>query len=184
MTERYLDLHDIAQLADVTDGSIRQYHKDASARRRNGNPRAGDLPAPDAIIGTRADRAHPGWRLATIRAWLDSRPRANSKPTGLKPGAAYHMGDGLWIVIVRITPGTLWGVEKYEMDEHQTMRSYRKYPIFTAPGGKFVTIGERGRAEDNGQGWDIQPEEFEPCPPTLVLDEQDLHMPETAYSRG
>lgn len=184
MTTRYLDLHDIAQLAGVTDGSMRQYHKNAAMNRRAGNPRPGDLPEPDAIIGTRSQTAHPGWRVTTIRQWLESRPRAKNEPRGLVPGAAFNTGYGIWMVIIRVTPGTLWVVEKYDVDEQQTMRLYRKYPIFEGYGSQYVTVGERGRAEDNGQGWNIQPQVFGPCPPALKLDGKDLFMPETAFKRG
>lgn len=183
MTTRYLDLHDIAQLAGVTDGSMRQYHKNAVMNRRAGDPRPGDLPEPDAVIGTRPRTAHPGWTLDTIRAWLDGRPRAKPQSGGFVPGAAYHTGNGLWLVIVRVEAGVVYMVEKFDWDEKQTMRSYRKSPIFKDV-EDYITLGERGRAEENGQGWDVRADDFGPCPDGLELDETDLHTPETEYRRG
>lgn len=74
MSERYLDLHDIAELADITDDSARTYHKRATANRTAGDPRPGDLPEPDVIVGTRKQAMKPGWSPLTIAVWLNARP--------------------------------------------------------------------------------------------------------------
>lgn len=82
-TRHYLDLHDIAILAGITDASARQYHKRACHNRRANNPRPGDLPEPDVIVGTRQQAMKPGWLEETVLRWLRSRPR-KGEPVSLK----------------------------------------------------------------------------------------------------
>lgn len=66
----YLTLARIADRAGITTDSARTYHKRATANRHAGNPRPGDLPAPDLQLGN-----VPAWDEATILAWLAGRPR-------------------------------------------------------------------------------------------------------------
>ena len=68
--EQLLDLAAIAELAGITHDSARTYHKRATANRAAGNPRPGDLPPADYILGR-----IPGWRRTTIDKWLNGRPR-------------------------------------------------------------------------------------------------------------
>jgi len=68
-TAKLLTLSDIAERIDVGVDSIRVYHQRASKNRRDGNPRPGDLPAPDRYYGR-----SPVWKLAQIMAWERSRP--------------------------------------------------------------------------------------------------------------
>ena len=75
-TARYLDLYDIAEHTGLALETIRKYHKTATQRRKAGQTRPADFPAPDVIIGSRAQWASPGWKLATIETWLTNRPRA------------------------------------------------------------------------------------------------------------
>lgn len=75
MTDRYLDLHDIARMAGITDASARQYHKRAVENRRNNDPRPGDMPSPDVIVGSRPQAQRPGWARRTVDQWLATRPR-------------------------------------------------------------------------------------------------------------
>jgi hypothetical protein len=66
----YLTLAMIAARASITPDSARTYHKRATANRDAGDPRPGDLPAPDVRLGT-----VPAWEESTISAWLTARPR-------------------------------------------------------------------------------------------------------------
>lgn len=79
MTDHYLDLHDIAQLAGITPESARTYHKRATRNRLQENPRPGDLPEPDVTVGTRKQASKPGWARATVDEWLEGRPRRNAR---------------------------------------------------------------------------------------------------------
>lgn len=68
---RYLTLEEIAERAGITVGSARTYHKRATANRAIGDPRPGDLPAPQIRLGRT-----PGWDDETVEEWLRTRPRA------------------------------------------------------------------------------------------------------------
>jgi hypothetical protein len=60
---------DIANRIGVGVKSARVYHSRAVSNRRNGELKAGDLPAPDLTIGR-----SPVWYPSTIEAWENSRP--------------------------------------------------------------------------------------------------------------
>lgn len=66
---KYLTLSDIAERIGVGVESIRVYHQRANKHRKEGAPRPGDLPEPDAVFGR-----SPVWREATIRRWEAARP--------------------------------------------------------------------------------------------------------------
>lgn len=69
-----MTLAEIAQRIDIGENSIRTYHARSAVNRRNGNPRPGDLPAPDFIVGR-----SPLWQSETINSWVESRPGRGSK---------------------------------------------------------------------------------------------------------
>jgi hypothetical protein len=78
MSDDYLlDLTAIARLAHISADSARTYHKRGTLNRENGDPRPGDLPAPDTYIGRT-----PAWHRSTITAWLAARPRAGARNQG------------------------------------------------------------------------------------------------------
>lgn len=64
-----LTLADIADRIGVGVESIRVYHQRATKNRRDGHPRPGDLPEPDAVFGR-----SPVWRSSTVDRWVDRRP--------------------------------------------------------------------------------------------------------------
>lgn len=63
-----LDLAAVAELAGITPDSARTYHTRATANRRKGTPKPGDLPPPDITIANR-----PAWQRDTIEKWLTQR---------------------------------------------------------------------------------------------------------------
>lgn len=73
MTADYLDLKAIAERVGIGHESARTYHKRATANREKGDPRPGDLPAPDIRLGR-----IPGWLPQTIDTWDRGRPRKGS----------------------------------------------------------------------------------------------------------
>ena len=66
---KYLDLAGVADALGVSVGSARTYHTRASANRRAGEPKPGDLPAPDNTFGR-----SPVWKQTTIDRFLATRP--------------------------------------------------------------------------------------------------------------
>ena len=68
-TQELLTLQDVAARINVGVDSIRVYHQRAVKNRRDGNPRPGDLPAPDDTFGR-----SPVWKLRTIEKWEARRP--------------------------------------------------------------------------------------------------------------
>jgi len=69
METTFLTLTDIAHLAGVEVVTARTYHTRATANRRAGTPKPGDLPAPDQVFGQ-----SPVWTRDTIDTWLKQRP--------------------------------------------------------------------------------------------------------------
>ncbi|GAB3435434.1 hypothetical protein [Flindersiella endophytica] len=65
----YMDMAAIADYLGLTYATVRGYHGHAEKRRRDGNPRPGDLPPPDAQFGR-----SPVWLRTTIERWSTSRP--------------------------------------------------------------------------------------------------------------
>lgn len=65
----YLTLADIARVIEVGVDSMRVYHQRASANRRKGTTKPGDLPAPDETFGR-----SPVWASTTVTEWIASRP--------------------------------------------------------------------------------------------------------------
>ena len=57
-------LREIARYANVTYNSVRTYHGRAEINRRNGTPKPGDMPPPDARFGN-----SPVWHPETIIRW-------------------------------------------------------------------------------------------------------------------
>jgi hypothetical protein len=74
---------ELADMLDTTVPTVRTYLAKARKHRREGTPRPGDMPEPDATVGL-----SPVWKAATIERWLDSRPgagngnRPNWRPAG------------------------------------------------------------------------------------------------------
>ncbi|AWY06778.1 DNA binding protein [Microbacterium phage Quhwah] len=66
-----IGLADIATILDLSPASVRTYHTDATRRRRDGEPRDQDMPAPDMVIGRT-----PAWKRETIDAWKSEREAA------------------------------------------------------------------------------------------------------------
>ncbi|MCX5046243.1 hypothetical protein OG921_24020 [Aldersonia sp. NBC_00410] len=66
---RMLDIARLAEYMGWTVKSTRTAHARAVKRRREGQPRPGDLPEHDERIG-----GSPVWYLATIRTWEPTRP--------------------------------------------------------------------------------------------------------------
>ncbi|MXM66100.1 hypothetical protein GR925_22275 [Streptomyces sp. HUCO-GS316] len=64
-----LDLEALAEKTGLTYATVRSYHNHAEARRRDGNPRPGDLPPPDKRFGR-----SPAWLEKTIDELLANRP--------------------------------------------------------------------------------------------------------------
>ncbi|QGJ89479.1 helix-turn-helix DNA binding domain protein [Microbacterium phage Smarties] len=66
-----IGLADIAELLGLSAASVRTYHTDATRRRRNGETRDQDMPAPDTVIGRT-----PAWKRESIDAWKQEREAA------------------------------------------------------------------------------------------------------------
>ncbi|QGJ88921.1 helix-turn-helix DNA binding protein [Microbacterium phage Teamocil] len=66
-----IGLADIADLLELSPASVRTYHTDATRRRRNGESRDQDMPAPDTVIGRT-----PAWKRESIDAWDAERKSA------------------------------------------------------------------------------------------------------------
>ncbi|QNL30280.1 helix-turn-helix DNA binding domain protein [Microbacterium phage ClearAsMud] len=64
-------LADIATILGLSPASVRTYHTDATRRRRNGEARDQDMPAPDTVIGRT-----PAWKRESIDAWNAERKAA------------------------------------------------------------------------------------------------------------
>ncbi|WP_032707466.1 hypothetical protein [Salinispora arenicola] len=64
-----LTLADIAKDLGLLKATVATYHHDATRRRREGRPRRGDLPEPDAPQGRR-----PRWKRPTYLRWKTNRP--------------------------------------------------------------------------------------------------------------
>lgn len=64
-----LTLSDIAERIGVGVESMRVYHQRATKNRREGHPRPGDLPEPDAVFGR-----SPVWDEETVGRWEHARP--------------------------------------------------------------------------------------------------------------
>lgn len=80
---KYLTLSDIAGRIGVGVESIRVYHQRANKHRKDGDPRPGDLPEPDAVFGR-----SPVWREATIRRWESARPGRGVRTPAPRPRRA------------------------------------------------------------------------------------------------
>ncbi|AWN03710.1 excisionase [Gordonia phage Jace] len=76
---KFLDLAGVARLVGVSEGSIRTYHTRATANRKAGTPKPGDLPEPDEIFGR-----SPVWKQTTIERFMRNRP-------GRGAGGGAHM---------------------------------------------------------------------------------------------
>lgn len=78
-----LTLADIAERLGIGVESVRTYHSKAIRNRREGLPRPGDLPPPDAVFGR-----SPVWRTSTVERWIRRRPGAGAgggrKPAPLR----------------------------------------------------------------------------------------------------
>ena len=66
---RLLDMRAIADRLGVKEKSVRHYHAMAERRRREDNPKPGDMPPPDDRFGRT-----PVWKASTIRRWEAARP--------------------------------------------------------------------------------------------------------------
>lgn len=66
---KLLDLADLAEKTGLAYETVRSYHNHAEARRREGNPKPGDLPPPDQRFGR-----SPAWLETTIDMWRANRP--------------------------------------------------------------------------------------------------------------
>lgn len=179
-TVHYLDLHDIAQLADITDESARQYHKRATANRAVGDPRPGDLPAPDVVVGTRKQAMRPGWSRKSVDRWLESRPRKGGDLTDFKPGTACNLGYGEWLVVVRSTRARVWLADKYLADG-KVMTSYFWCDIYVDAETRYLELGRHDGGEV-GPGIRIEPKRFsDSIPLEVMLDDADIQQPDEAY---
>lgn len=64
-----LDYRAISERTGIAVTTLRQYRKLANRHRAQGDPRPGDLPEPDQVLGQT-----PVWEDATVEAWLAARP--------------------------------------------------------------------------------------------------------------
>lgn len=67
---KYLDIEGVAEFMGWTVESTRTLHKRAARRRRDGDVRPGDLPAPDEVFGGRT----PVWLVETLESFKVNRP--------------------------------------------------------------------------------------------------------------
>lgn len=65
----WLDIADIAELLGIGVPSARTYHQRARQNERDGQPKPGDMPAPDRHFGR-----SPAWKSETITEWMQQRP--------------------------------------------------------------------------------------------------------------
>lgn len=72
-------ISDVADWLGVTVATVRTYHRDASRRRREGQPRVGDMPKPMQHVG-----GHPAWTKAQLEDWVARRP-GRGRRTDLQP---------------------------------------------------------------------------------------------------
>lgn len=70
----YLDIAGIATRLGVKPASVQVYHTRAKRNRKAGDPKAWDLPEPDATFGRT-----PVWLVATVEAWEAKRPGTNTE---------------------------------------------------------------------------------------------------------
>lgn len=76
-----MTMTDIAERVGVKLDSVHRYHTHAVRRRRDGEPRPGDLPAPDGQVGRT-----PVWLPETVEAWAANRPGQGANAGIPRPG--------------------------------------------------------------------------------------------------
>ncbi|RSX53925.1 hypothetical protein D2E25_0231 [Bifidobacterium goeldii] len=184
----FLDLHDVAVIAGISDATARQYHKTARAHRLDGEPHPGDLPAPDVIIGTRSQYAKAGWKRETIDQWMIDRPRKGGV-RAFTPGTGYPMDDEctMWLIVTRVTRTQVWLACKiwYPGDKHME-RSYQCADIYLGFGedDRYIELGRRGNLGGStiiGRGLRIDAKQFVEPPEVFRLDDEDINTPQTRY---
>lgn len=68
-TEHYWTLAEVAEHLNIKYATLRVYVAKANRRRRDGEPRPGDIPPPDRYYGQ-----SPVWKPSTIEKWEKRRP--------------------------------------------------------------------------------------------------------------
>ena len=160
MTNHYLDLHDIAQLAGITDASARQYHKRATANRQAGDLRPGDMPAPDVVVGSRKQAMKPGWTEEAIMQWLRNRPRKSepaSNSIARNWTERHALAAGLRNLIEHRF-GTPWPTSPNKWPNNN--RPYDSLPWFTVKCRNAFTNREGGLTEEQERVWGVGPDEL------------------------